>query len=79
MAEPLLDDPPLGATWSKYIVLFRYIQSLSIRSKRAVFIAMRADTSRSVDLFFPHIGITAGEFCVFHCLSQDSPRHARTK
>jgi len=75
----MIEEPPLLPTWSKYIILFRYVSSLSIRDKRAAFMAMRQVPGANADLFFPRLGITAGEFCVFHTLAHEEPRRSGHK
>lgn len=69
-----VEDPPFVATWMKYIVLSRYIAELPIRQKRLAFWCMRQFAWANADMFFPSLGITAGEFCTFHALGQEQPR-----
>jgi len=68
------DDPPLEATWAKYIVLARFVNDLPIRRKRHAFLCMRKTPNATADTFMPGLGITAGEFCVFHALGMNQSR-----
>ena len=74
--QGVVDDPPLHATWVKYLVLARYVAELPVRLKRHAFLCMRKTDGATSDLFIPLLGVTAGEFCIFHALAQEGPRRA---
>ena len=66
-------------TWKKYIVLSCFIESLRVREKRQIFHIMRRHTDTlDHDTFFPHYGITAGEFAVWQILCENR-KGRRTK
>jgi hypothetical protein len=72
--EILVEDAPLSATWIKYIVIMKQVQSLSMREKRSAFYAMRNSPGCTSDTLLPKLGMTMGEFCVFHTLTQSMSR-----
>ena len=56
-------------TWKKYMVLSTYIDRLRVREKRQLFHIMRkSPIALDHNLFFPHFGITAGEFATWQVL-----------
>lgn len=57
-------------TWKKYIVISRMIDMLRVKDKRLIFQTMRRTDDLSHDTFFPHYGITAGDFAVWQILSE---------
>jgi len=75
--EVIVEDPLLAATWAKYIVIMRHVADMSTRDTRAAFQAMRTAPACSPDTFLPRLGVTVGEFCVFHTLRQGSGRRGR--
>ena len=66
--DVVVEDALLGPTWSKYIVLSRHVADLTMRDKRVVFMLMRNTEGCTSDWFIPRLGITMGEFCVFHTI-----------
>ena len=64
-------------TWTKYMVLSKIIENLRVKDKRALFHIMRT-VPVTENSFFPHYGFTAGEFSVWHVLSESS-RKRRTR
>jgi hypothetical protein len=48
----------------KYITLFQYIQNLPMRVVRDMYKGIRQSGDGDPDMFFPQVGITAGEFSV---------------
>lgn len=72
--ETLVEDTPLLATWSKYIVMSYHVGRLGMRDKRFVFSALRKAGEVDEDMFIPRLGITTGEFAVFHTLAQSRAR-----
>lgn len=64
-------------SWSKYMVMSKTIENLRVKDKRALFHIMRTVTVTE-NTFFPFYGFTAGEFSVWHVLSESSrKRRAR--
>jgi hypothetical protein len=66
-------------TWKKYIVLSRFVDTLRVKDKRQIFHMMRNHGPDELhhDTFFPHFGITAGEFSVWQVLSENSRKTRR--
>jgi hypothetical protein len=64
-------------TWTKYMVLSKIIENLRVKDKRALFHMMRT-IPITENSFFPYYGFTAGEFSVWHVLSE-SGRKRRTR
>lgn len=67
-------------TWKKYIVVSCYVEGLRVKEKRQLFQIMRrcADWLDD-DAFFPHYGITAGEFSVWQVLGEHRKHRRRTE
>ena len=70
ICEVIIDDSPLAPSWIKYIVLMKHVGKMSMKEKRSAFHFMRNGDNVGPDTFIPHLGVTMGEFCVFHTLSQ---------
>ena len=73
--------PPVDtmiATWTKYTILTKHCESLSIAKKREIFAIMRnqvlgcssGDSSELYHLYLPRIGFTLGECALFHTISE---------
>ncbi len=75
--EKAIEDPPHAPTWIKYLVLARYVSDMSIRRKRLAFQCMRRFEGCDANAFMPTLGITTGEFCVFHAIAQNQSRPSR--
>ena len=60
-------------TWLRYMVVASVVSDLSVCVRRRVFHVLRQE-GRHVDIFFPSLGLTLGEFCVWYTL-----RHNRRK
>ena len=58
-------------TWKKYIVISCFVESLRVKDKRHLFYIMRKSCDLCHDTFFPHYGITAGEFAIWQILSEN--------
>ena len=69
-------DPVSYAAWAKYMVISRYVHSMPIRNRRIVFALMREHCDLGGEMFMPHIGVTAADFCVFHVLGSSLARGA---
>lgn len=50
----------------KYTTMFRFIHQLNMRNVRDVYRGMRISNEPSVEMLFPRLGITMGEFVVAH-------------
>jgi hypothetical protein len=70
----LVEDSPLAATWSKYIVISYHVARLGMKDKRFLFSVLRNSTDVDENVFIPQLGITTGEFAVFHTLAQSRAR-----
>ena len=71
----------LGTTWKRYIVVSKTVEALSTKERRRMFQLMRRSPGCTENSVFPSIGITVGEFCVFHTLAtgrQRAPREPQT-
>lgn len=65
-------------TWKKYLILSRFIEHLRVRDKRQIFHIMRRYGDRLThDSFFPHFGITAGEFATWQVLSDSRKNRSK--
>ena len=62
-----------STTWKKYIVIEHTVNTMRVRDKRFLFLCMRTHDHVNFDTFFPHYGITAGEFATWQVLG-DSTR-----
>lgn len=71
-----MDTHSLDTTWAKYMVLAYVVEHMTTRERRNIFMHMRNTPSSDEDWFFPHYGLTAGEFCVFHTVQQSRQRAA---
>jgi len=60
---------------SKYTTLLHKIQNMNMRHVRDTYRALRQSSNNNVDLFFPRMGFTAGEFAVAHVMKM--PRRSR--
>lgn len=69
----------LGTTWKRYIVVSRTVESLTTKERRRMFQLMRRSPDCTENSVFPLIGITVGEFCVFHTLATSRHRPPRAK
>ena len=81
------DVPPtpsesMMATWTKYTILTKHCESLSIAKKREIFAIMRnqvigcsSDSSELYHLYLPRIGFTLGECALFHTISEHVRKH----
>lgn len=58
-------------TWKKYIVQYRFVETLRVKDKRQIFQTMRTYKDMHHDMFFPMYGFTAGEFSVWQVLSEN--------
>lgn len=56
-------------SWTKYIVLSKVIDSLTVKDKRTIFNIMRKTPNLSQDTFMPTFGFTTGEFAIWQILS----------
>jgi hypothetical protein len=71
------------ATWTKYMILTKHCESLSIAKKREIFAIMRnqvlgcssGDSSELYHLYLPRIGFTLGECALFHTISEHVRKH----
>lgn len=72
IGEVIVEDSPLTPSWIKYIVLKKHISGMSMREKRSAFHEMRSGENAGPDTLLPHLGVTMGEFCVFHALCQST-------
>lgn len=63
------------ATWEKYMILSEVVASMDVRDRRVVFQMLRG-TDPDPNMFFPEMGFSLAEFCVFYVLSSD--RRTRT-
>lgn len=64
-----LDKEVMRLTWSKYLILSKVIDELKVKDRRLIFNIMR--TCEVTDAtFFPSYGFTAGEFSIWHILSE---------
>jgi len=70
-----MSDPNQDLNLSKYMTLFHYIQTLNMRHVRDIYRNMRSSGTEDPNLFFPKLGITAGEFSVAHVMKL--PRRTR--
>lgn len=70
--DAVTEDAAMVPTWAKYIVLSRHVSDLPMRDKRMVFTHMRNIEGCTSDWFIPRLGMTMGEFCVFHILGANS-------
>lgn len=75
--EAVIEDTPSSATWAKYCVVAKFVASLSMKDRRFAFTCMRQQPSCTTDTLVPALGLTAGEFCIFHTLCQSRARARR--
>lgn len=55
-------------TYMKYKLIQQQIESYVVGDKRKIFRLMRENKETTVSSFFPHYGLTAGEFSVWYVL-----------
>jgi len=70
-----MSQDPEDLNLTKYISLFHYIQTLNMRHVRDIYRNMRSSGTEDPNMFFPKLGITAGEFSVAHVMKL--PRRSR--
>ena len=63
-------------TWTKYIVLSKMVENLRVKDKRALFHVMRT-SEVDENSFFPNYGFTAGEFSLWHVLSESNRKRRK--
>ena len=68
-----LDDYITVPIFTKINILSNTVGALQIREKRAIFTLIRSTPDATHDLFFPHVGITAGCFCTWQILTPWPP------
>ena len=59
---------PTYATWKKYKCLHAAVSRMSIREKRRIFAMLRHQPC-SHDMLLVHYGMTLGDFCCMHVLT----------
>lgn len=61
-------DKPLDVLqWERSVLIAKTVRELPSKIKRMIFTYLR-DPDTTENTFFPSLGITAGEFAVFHLL-----------
>lgn len=67
------ENPRCGpsCTFKKYQVLFRTVESMGVKNKRDIFKITRKNDQLNEHWFFPHYGITAGEFAFCNILFEN--------
>lgn len=58
--------------------LCEQIKSLDLRDKRAIFQIMRETTDLNEHTLFPLYGFTAGKFAIYHVLTENMRRSAKS-
>jgi hypothetical protein len=61
---------------SKYTTLFHHIHNMNMRDVRDTYKGLRQNQSNDLNMLFPRLGFTAGEFAVAHVIKM--PRRARS-
>ena len=62
-------------SWKKSLIQFHVVSKrVSVRQRRTIFNAIRSFKGGvlTADLFFPHFGMTLGEYCTWHILNEFS-------
>lgn len=62
-------------TYHKYQVMYEVLKVMRIKHKRRIFHLMRECEGLTINTFFPHFGITAGEFSTWHLLTENLRKH----
>ena len=66
-------EPPTVATYRKNDVCNNVVKDFSVKDKRKMFLDMRnSNVKIGVDTFFPHCGLTAGEFSLYSVLNESN-------
>ena len=83
---PMVPPDTTLATWTKYMILSKHCENLSIAKKREMFAIMRnevmACTGDHTDLYhmyLPRIGFSLGECALFHTISEHLRKHQAGK
>lgn len=58
---------------------FETVRTLTVRSKRAIFGAIRAQSNLTPETYLPAYGLRCGEFAVFQILTETSRRSRRSQ
>lgn len=59
--------------WERNLVIFHAVKNIETRVKRAIFLQLR-DSKTTADTLLLPLGITAGEFAVFHLLDDSKDK-----
>ena len=66
-------EPPTVTTYRKNDVCNNVVKDFSVKDKRKMFLDMRnSNVKIGVDTFFPHCGLTAGEFSLYSVLNESN-------
>lgn len=75
------DDSPHGLsqypTWKKTCCVRSAVLRMSVREKRRIFAMMRENPEYNEDSLLVEFGITLGDFCLMHILSDQRTAEAR--
>ena len=59
-------------TWKKYVSMKHFVRDMRVKDKRQIFQIIRSNQSCTHDSFLTDFGLTAGEFCIWQVLNENT-------